>query len=134
MIVVCTYGDIRLVDGSNIYEGRVEICVNNRWGTVCDDGWDTSDAEVVCRQLGYNLTDDAVAYTRAYFGQGTDLIWLHNVQCTGSENELLKCSHDGIGGHRCGHADDASVLCPTSNIPNGTGKSNNYVLLRYNYL
>ena len=135
MIVVCTYGgELRLVDGANIYEGRVEICVNNQWGTVCDDDWDTSDAEVVCRQLGYNLTGDAIAYTNAYFGQGAGHIWLDNIKCTGSENELLNCSHNGIGIHNCDHEEDASVLCPTSNISNDTGKSKNYVLLRYNYL
>ena len=133
-MIVCKYGDIRLVDGSNIYEGRVEICVNSLWGTVCDDNWDTSDAKVVCRQLGYNLISDAVAYEEAYFGRGTGHIWLDGIECTGSENELLNCSHDGIGMHGCVHAEDASVLCPTSNIPNDTGKSNNYVLLSCNYL
>ena len=120
MSIACTYGDVRLVDGSNIYEGRVEVCVYNRWGTVCDDDWDTSDAEVVCRQLGYNLTSNAVAYSRAFFGQGTGHIWLDNVQCTGSENELLNCSHNGIDVHNCDHGDDASVICPTSH---DTGKS-----------
>ena len=52
----CTYGDVRLVGGSEQFEGRVEVCINDQWGTVCDDYWSGSDATVICRQLGYAYT------------------------------------------------------------------------------
>ena len=50
----CETGDIRLRGGTTRYEGRVEICIDRVWGTVCDDFWGTVDAAVACRQLGYS--------------------------------------------------------------------------------
>ena len=43
------------MNGPTTNQGRVEVCVSQSWGTVCDDGFSISDARVVCRQLGYNV-------------------------------------------------------------------------------
>ena len=50
---VCNEGSVRLYDGIIENEGRLEFCVNGVWGSVCDDGWDKTDAHVACIQLGY---------------------------------------------------------------------------------
>ena len=50
----CTNGKIRLVGGDTKYEGRVELCYDGVWGSVCPNSWDSNDAKVVCRQL-YNI-------------------------------------------------------------------------------
>ena len=54
VLAPCATGQLRLVGGNIPSEGRVEICMNNVWGTVCDDLWSNTNAMVVCRQLGYS--------------------------------------------------------------------------------
>ena len=102
--------EVRLVGGSSANEGRVEIRLGNgQWGTVCDDSFDINDANVVCRQLGYEI---AASYEgSAYFGQGNGSIWLDDVECDGDEETLLDCSSDGWSQHNCGHYEDVGVVC-----------------------
>ena len=49
----CNNGDLRLAGSSVPTQGRVELCWNETWGTICDELWSTNDANVACRQLGY---------------------------------------------------------------------------------
>ncbi|XP_078382712.1 scavenger receptor cysteine-rich domain-containing protein DMBT1-like [Oculina patagonica] len=101
---------VRLANGGANY-GRVEVCVNGNWGTVCDDYWDINDANVVCRQLGFSSASSAPI--GAAYGQGSDPIWMYEVNCQGRETSLFDCTHSDWGLHACGHHEDASVVCNT---------------------
>ena len=105
---------VRLVNGDTEYEGRVEIYYNGEWGTVCDDDWDINDAQVVCRQLQFGTT--IAARGEAFYGQGSDKIWLDNVNCIGTELIIENCSHNGWGNEDCLHNEDAGIKCSNGNV------------------
>ena len=130
----CSPNQLRLA-GSNLpNEGRVEICINSAWGTVCDDYWGGHDAIVVCRDLGFStqgwqinsssdlyndypsrfyILTDAVAFHSAHFGAGTGPIYLDDVRCHGSESDLIYCPRASARYFQChnGHLEDAGVRC-----------------------
>ncbi|XP_019646758.1 PREDICTED: neurotrypsin-like [Branchiostoma belcheri] len=108
--VVCI-GDvsIRLAGGQTPPEGRVEVRAGyGDWGTVCDDGFDDRDAQVVCRQLGFV---NGVATQGKDYPGGTGEIWLNHLNCDGSESSLADCGITKWGGHDCTHKEDAAVIC-----------------------
>jgi len=74
----CSNGDIRLVGQVSPTSGRVEVCFQGIWGSVCDDFWDENDTAVACRQLGLNNTG-AVPVHSAQFGPGFGIIHLDDV-------------------------------------------------------
>ena len=123
---LCTHGDIRLKGHSRYSDfGRVEVCINGTWGTICHDYWDNNDASVVCTQLGYSSYGNlkfkvliqhmilgAISKTSFY----TEYLLPHvlfNVTCTGNEDTLLECNHSykKASGSKCYSSNDASVIC-----------------------
>ena len=90
----------------------MEVYHNGEWGTVCDDGWDLNDAEVVCHELGYGKV--LAAPGNAFYGRGHGKkIWLSNLNCVGTEWTIGNCLHKGWKFHRCVHQEDAGVHCAT---------------------
>ncbi|XP_019862605.1 PREDICTED: deleted in malignant brain tumors 1 protein-like [Amphimedon queenslandica] len=108
----CTTGDVRLVGGPNEYEGRVEICYNQMWGTICDHYWDTTDANVVCKQLGHQMTGSVPVRT-SYYGEGQAPFVMRRVSCSSSDSSLIGCNHrfESSISTDCGTANAASVVC-----------------------
>uniref|UniRef100_A0A1X7UMK1 SRCR domain-containing protein n=1 Tax=Amphimedon queenslandica TaxID=400682 RepID=A0A1X7UMK1_AMPQE len=108
----CTTGDVRLVGGPNEYEGRVEICYNQMWGTICDHLWDTTDANVVCKQLGHQMTG-SVPVRGSYYGEGQAPFVMRNMYCSSSDSSLMACNQyfDISIAINCGITNAASVVC-----------------------
>ena len=100
---------VRLVNGATQFEGRLEIFYAGIWGTVCNDFFNLTAANVVCRQLGF-LGALFIANDQE-FGTGRSQIWLDDLQCTGNESSILQCSNNGYGIHNCQHTEDVGVAC-----------------------
>ncbi|XP_067909384.1 deleted in malignant brain tumors 1 protein-like [Heterodontus francisci] len=130
--VNCSGFTLRLANGNNKCEGRVEILYNGRWGTVCDDSWTMSNAHVVCRQIGCG---EAVATLPvAHFGHGTGEIVLDDINCQGDEDNLWDCPNSGWLSHNCQHSEDVAVNCSgfTLRLANGNNKCEGRVEILYN--
>ena len=118
--------------------GRLEIFLNDQWGTVCDNGFHSDDATVACRQLGFEgyvlYSTEGIrslgyvsklkncyaimkinyfqycSYTPASIDVPT---WLDNLDCTPNDASIESCSHQGIGVHSChlDHTEDIALVC-----------------------
>ena len=105
--VTVSRAQVRLVGGT-AGRGRLEVYHNRTWGTVCDDSFNLEAARVVCFMLGYGYVGHVIGN---HYGAGTGIIWLDEVQCSGTETNIGDCRHRGWGRHNCGHYEDVSISC-----------------------
>ncbi|KAL1137594.1 hypothetical protein AAG570_009292, partial [Ranatra chinensis] len=90
--------------------GNVEVFHNGSWGSICDDEWDTREAEVVCRQLGFK--EGALKPTHgSQYGQPTNKFLMDNLYCEGDEKRVVDCRFDGWGLNDCSASEAAGVVC-----------------------
>ena len=131
---MCFDGDVRLVNGSQPYRGRVEVCLNEVWGTICADisrsrwDWSLVEANVVCRQLGYpgacenslyifdnsiniNYCEPLIDNSSYNFGSGSVPINLNYVHCTGTESTILDCPYSSASSYCASYKGIIGVEC-----------------------
>ncbi|XP_019466328.2 LOW QUALITY PROTEIN: scavenger receptor cysteine-rich type 1 protein M130-like, partial [Meleagris gallopavo] len=108
--VICSEAlELRLEDGWGPCEGRVEVKLQGRWGTVADNAWDMDDAEVVCQQLGCGSA--AGAYLASRFRSVDGPIMMAFIDCHGDEAALWGCNIWGWGPYNGPHDYDTAVVC-----------------------
>lgn len=100
---------VRLSNGRDYLEGLLEVYRDGIWGTVCDDGWDAAETNVVCRELYLGKAQTGVSLR--HIAKGTGKLWLDDVFCVGNEDSLSKCRHRPWGSSNCQHNEDVVLRC-----------------------
>ncbi|XP_069115645.1 uncharacterized protein [Argopecten irradians] len=104
-VVKAKLGDIRLKNGRNDFEGRVEIFLENKWLSICQNGWAMLDAQVACRQLGFN---GGIPKYNSFFGNGYGDPWRVALACDRSNDRLIECKTPTAA---CSRSDTSGVIC-----------------------
>lgn len=109
--------EFRLRGGNVKHEGRLEVRYHGVWGTICDDDFGPTEAQVACNSLGFY---GPAKIAKNAFGPGAGPIWLDQVSCYGNETALDKCNHWSWNEHNCNHTEDVSLKCTPGEAPRPT--------------
>nr|XP_033503098.1 scavenger receptor cysteine-rich type 1 protein M130-like [Epinephelus lanceolatus] len=99
---------VRLVDGTSLCSGRLEVKSNQRWSSVCEADFDQQDAEVVCRELGCGAPS---VLQGALYGEVEAPMWTKEFQCGGHESALLDCRSSGSDRNTCSPGKAVGLTC-----------------------
>ncbi|KAL4715552.1 hypothetical protein ACJJTC_009178 [Scirpophaga incertulas] len=106
---------IRLLGGRTPHEGRLQVRIDEKWGTVCNYKWNIINAAVVCNQLGLALNpEDWFLEPNEIPTAGTsEDILLSNIECTEFDNDLTKCKSETKDHfeNSCTHENDVGIRC-----------------------
>ncbi|MED6286153.1 hypothetical protein CHARACLAT_002924 [Characodon lateralis] len=127
--ITCS-GSVRLVHGSNHCSGRLEVKLNESWSSVCDEGFNQQDAEVVCREIGCG---PASVIKRIHYGKVDAPIWKKEVHCSGNESSLLNCERSWL--RKSTYPSDSKAVELTCSDPEvrlvgGTGRCAGYLEIK----
>jgi len=112
---------VRLVGGSSLREGRLEVYHNGSWGTVCNNEFNSAAARIVCYFLGFGNVGRQTNID--IYGIGKGQIWLDSINCDGTERHIGECSHGGWGIYNCTHNEDVAVSCIADSLVTSTTTS-----------
>ena len=108
----------RLVGSADGAQGRLEVYVDEEWGTVCDDQWTHTEARVACKALGYEHAERS--YLGGHFDRPPASVPIHydDLACAGSETSLSDCDKND-NAHNCAsdHSEDVGVRCTNTAGP-----------------
>ncbi|XP_045898006.1 CD5 antigen-like, partial [Micropterus dolomieu] len=99
---------VRLLDGTSLCSGRLEVKSNQRWSSVCEADFDQQDAEVVCRELGCGAPS---VLQGALYGEVEAPMWTKEFQCGGHESALLDCRSSGSARNTCSPGKAVGLTC-----------------------
>ncbi|XP_060561518.1 scavenger receptor cysteine-rich type 1 protein M130-like [Ruditapes philippinarum] len=118
-VVECKYPynitDVRLVGGTGPYDGRVEVKINDGWGTVCSRYIGSYDADTLCKSMDLKLTS-YFSYSSVY-GQGTGAIYIGDMGCSATKTHVNQCSFVPPRRRYCSHSRDMSLVCTPCGKP-----------------
>ncbi|XP_030579764.1 scavenger receptor cysteine-rich type 1 protein M130-like [Archocentrus centrarchus] len=112
MKLYCT-DSVRLLNGSSLCSGRLEVKSNQSWSSVCEADFDQQDAEVVCRELGCGPPS---VLQGALYGEVEAPVWSREFQCGGHESALLDCRSSGSARNSCSPGKAAGLTCSEPDV------------------